>query len=226
MLKKTVLFSLLLFLPLFGQDKNQELSSQFRKGFDFYFINGFGVAYKFGSCGSVGYRLELDLGLSFSDGTENNNYGQMGGSKSNNDGDISRFGLSIRLSPQIYFNLYSSERITLNYGVGPLLKYSYSKNTYVYDNTNEGQNFQTNDKYTDTNKDNNYYLGLGAYISVEGKITDNVSLYAESSIGAGKAWEKTTNTSEHTAYNYKSEVNINRWFFSLNNIRIGASLYF
>ena len=226
MLKKTVLFSLLLFLPLFGQDKNQELSSQFRKGFDFYFINGFGVAYKFGSCGSVGYRLELDLGLSFSDGTENNNYGQMEGYKSNNDGDINRFGFSIRLSPQIYFNLYSSERIALNYGAGPLFKYSYSKNTYAYNNTSEGPDYNSVDKYTNSEKDNNYYLGIEAFFSVEGKITDNISLYAESSVGAGKAWEKRTTSSEHTAYNYKSENKINRWFFSLNNIRIGASLYF
>lgn len=226
MLKKAFIFLLLLVAGVYAQNGNQEVSSQFKRGLDFYLINGFGVAYKFGGCTTVGYRLQVDAGLGLSNGTRDQNENNQNSSYSyQSKGDDDHFSFNVRLFPQIYFNLFSSERIAVNYGFGPLFKYSYYKNSSDNHNltNNSGMQQENNSGW---NKENDYYLGAGAFVCVEAKITGYLSLFAESSVGAGRSWEYSKNNSTGPGYNQTYTYNYYRWSISLENIRIGASIYF
>lgn len=223
---KRICLAIILSAPLlFGQVNGNAGEEVFKRGLDFYLINGFGVAYNFGGNGSCGFRIEADLGVNLSDGKCDNNTTNTTGQITTvgESNSFKQFGMNIWLSPQVIFPLYNSERIFIRWGTGPIFKYSYSKtdNNYSQNVISNGTPYATNNSAG--NRANNYYLGAGVFLSVEGRVNKILSLFLETSVRGGKAWENSTINQTNGDY---SEITANRWFLSLENIRIGASIYF
>lgn len=228
MFKRIALFVFVSISTIFAQEQLKELP-KYRQGVDFYLINGYGIAYKFGGCTNAGYRIEADFSLSFSDGKTENKTESISSSYSvDENNNYDSFSYYIRIFPQMYFSLYSGGRVSINYGFGPLLKYSHSKIVSDVERTAIYSGSASSNSYTVTRKDNDYYLGAGLFVNVEGKITENISIYAESQLGGGKAWEYSDYSEDSVSgdSHYTTKTDTYRWFLSLENIRFGVSLYF
>lgn len=212
--------------------ENQHLTSNY---FDFYFINGYAVAYRFSANENSALRLQLDFSRSFSDanteGTNTYTQNSSPATSQSTTGDSKSSSINLSLFFQYTYNIYKSDKGHAYVGAGPFLSYSKFTNesNSSYGNTNTQPVSNTQSNY---HLNRSIGLGIGLLIGIEGYLTKNINVFAETHITGGKSWSKNeyNSTSNYIYTNSQSvtrseyNLNDNAWYYNLTSIRIGIGI--
>ena len=212
--------------------ENQHLTSNY---FDFYFINGYAVAYRFSANENSALRLQLDFSRAFSDANTDvttiytQNFSPVTSQSTTGDSKSSSTNLSLFF--QYTYNIYKSDKGHAYVGGGPFLSYSKS---ITENNSNEANSNTFSSTYVQNNYNSNRSIGLGIclLVGIQGYLTNNIVVFAETQITGGKNWDKFEYTSTYIQYYASSQSstlnrqnrNNNSWYYNLTSIRIGIGI--
>jgi hypothetical protein len=189
-MKKVKLFLLLnIFIfsisPGYSQDTPKTDSLAFNNAFDFFFINGYAIGYKFKLRENSALRLTLDLR-----GTYLNTEGESDFhssfpydtilNKYSTEGESNNINIAFSSSYLYYF--LNTKYVSIYAGTGPYLSY----NNYFYENVSAYESQGTS--YRNTNKNDGFSVGLLSLFGVSGSLNENVNLFAEAQLFTLYQW--------------------------------------
>lgn len=223
---KILQFILLVFMSLcnnyftYAQEVEKDDSIFVReRSFDFYFVNGYAVGYKF----NLNEKSQVKFVLDFK-GT----YLNQDRSETDSPSEYSerRDNINLAFYGAYCYSIYKNPYVDIYLGIGPY----YNLNFY----SNKGTEFVKDTlKTIFRNYASNSYNALGAstIFGVEGFISSHISLIAEAQLTGLYRWEK--NYSENTRTAQGTEVNRSQyedkttsWFYDINFVRLGIGIYF
>lgn len=228
--KLVLLISLFIFSvsPGYSQDTPKTDSLSFDKGFDFFFINGYALGYKFKVNENSALRLTLDLRGTYvnSDGETDSKSSYPSDTVSNKYNDEGESNnINIAFSASYLYYLLNTKYVSIYAGTGPYLSYSnyFSKNLSDYE--------REEISYRYTNKSDGFSIGLLSLFGVSGSLNENVNLFAEAQLFTLYQW--TSSKYERTQSNQGAEVSrqindgsSNGWAFEFSVVRVGMSICF
>lgn len=232
-MKRVKLFLLLSFFifsvgPVYSQDAPKTDSLSFNKSFDFFFINGYAIGYKFKLNDNSALRLTLDLRGTYlnldaeSDAQSSFPWDTLS-NKSNEERESNNINLALSAS-YLYYLLYS-KYVSIYTGTGPYLAY----NNYSYDNVSEYERLDISSR--NFNKINAFSVGLLSLFGVSGSLNENVNLFAEAQLITIYQWNKSNyeNTEKNSSGETSrrtSESSSNGWALEFTFVRVGMGIYF
>jgi hypothetical protein len=228
--KLVLLLSIFIFSvsPVYSQDTPKTDSLSFDRAFDFFFINGYALGYKFKLNENSALRLTLDLRGTYlnSDGESDSRssypYDTVS-NKYNTEGESNN--VNIAFSGTYLYYLLCTKYVSIYAGSGPYFSY----NNYFYKNTSDYEGMEI--LYTNTNKNSGFSIGLLSLFGVSGALNENVNLFAEAQLFTLYQW--TNSKYERTESNQGAEVSrqinensSNGWSLEFSVVRVGMSLCF
>lgn len=232
-MKKVKLVLLLsLFIFSVNQGYSQETpktdSLSCDKAFDFFFINGYALGYKFKLNDDSALRLTLDLRGTYlnSDGETDSESSYPFDTLSNKYNDQRESNnINIAFSASYLYYPLNTKYVSIYAGTGPYLSY----NNYFYKSMSDYESQETSYRYT--NRNDGYSLGLLSLFGVSGSLNENVNLFAEAQLFTLYQW--TSSKYERTESNQGAEVSrqinegsSNGWSFEISVVRVGMSICF
>ncbi|OGU34197.1 MAG: hypothetical protein A2068_12890 [Ignavibacteria bacterium GWB2_35_6b] len=221
-----ILISLFVFVNQVKAQETKEETEELNT-YNFYFINGYAISFDFYKHENSAMRLQLDFnGTDLSNESSGNRYGTNNSDEKITE-EIKSSSFSISVSPQYMYTFFKSINGDAYFSLGPFLSFNSENreqiNTYkLYDIFNG--NSESENRFTNNNKIWN--LGLTAVVGLKGRITENISLFAESHFSASKRWNSNEDISSGTEYYYNSKTTKDGdgWEFTTNFVRVGVSI--
>lgn len=200
---KLIKFSLLFLLVILScnfssaQEKEQDLTH----GINIYLFDGYAVGYRFNESGNTFWRINLDLYANYNDGINNSDTHSKslyGGDTSSYETKSENSHFSLTLSPQYLYKFYQSKFVDFYSGGGIL--FGYDRNEYK---TNDKRVWSFTGYNYSYSVSNSYSLGIIGILGLEGKLTDNFSVFVESQLSEMRSW--TTHSSNSTSISEETE---------------------
>ncbi len=229
-IKLILLLSIFIFSvsPGYSQESPKTDSLSCDKAFDFFFINGYALGYKFKLNENSALRLTLDLRGTYlnSDGESDSHssypYDTLS-NKYNTEGESNN--INIAFSTSYLYYLLNTKYVSVYTGTGPYFSY----NNYFYKSVSDYENQEIS--YRNTNRNDGFSIGLLSLFGVSGSLNQNVSLFAEAQLVTVYQW--TNSKYERTESNQGVEVSrqinensSNGWALEFSVVRMGMSICF
>lgn len=176
-----------------AQEKEEDLTH----GINIYLFDGYAAGYRFNESGNTFWRLNLDLYAHYTDGISNSDNQSIffsGGDTSSYKVNNKDNNLSITLTPQYLYKFYQNKFVDFYTGGGILIGYNRhelrSENRYISDNP--GYSYQ----YSILN---GYSVGIIGILGLEGKLTENFSVFVESQLSETRTWSTSSSNSANNS---------------------------
>lgn len=215
-----MLFCLIVSIPVFPQEVEKDTLTFIRnRSFDFYFVNGYAVGYKF----NLDTRSSLKFILDF-DGSYLNRISSY--SDVRYELTEKRDNINLNLYAFYLYSLYKNNYADILLGIGPYYNVNYYSNKSV-----QTQNNISNSTYRIYYSSNYHALGGSIMFGIEGFITSHLSLIAEAHLTGSHRWEiqhgeTTRNEQGIESDRYTSDGTSKSWFWEINFARLGIGIYF
>ncbi len=203
----------------------------FDHGLNLNFINGYALGYKWNNMSTWNSRLYLTFNIAANtDDSEREiiDYSPFDTTSSSYNRDDWNNYFSVGIEYHLLNNFYSSGNFRSYAGGGVLANY------YLYKGSSSGTKSEMNESSEINSTSTSYFLGLIGKLGIEVELNPNVTIYAESSLIAGKYWDNNDYTSDseikeinnETWYKYTVEESSDGWRVSFNLIQVGIGIYF
>lgn len=216
------------FNPVYSQEAPKTDTLSVNKSFDFFFINGYAIGYKFKANENSALRLTLDLrGTYFNSNGESDSQSSFPwdtlSNKSSEDREANN--INVALSASYLYYLFNSKHVSIYTGSGPYFSFN---NYSLKSVSNYNRDERTNRNF---NKSNGFSIGLLSLFGVAGSLNENVNLFAEAQLAAVYQWtssnyESTENNEGAEVSRRISESSSNGWLLEFTVVRVGMGIYF
>ena len=213
----------------FNLTSAQEAEKDLTQGVSVYLFNGYAAGYRFNECNNSFWRVNLDLYSNYTNRTHNSD----GTTYTINSGDSSSYettnnssDFSISLVPQYFFKFYQNKYVEVYSGCGVLIGFNRDENKST--STSLGNFTHKDYQYTITT---GYSAGLIGTFGVEGKITENFSVFVESQLSGARTWSSSSSNNSSITdgtdqYRSYSSAKSKGWNANFNLSRAGITIKF
>jgi hypothetical protein len=213
---------------VYSQETPKTDSISCDKAFDFFFINGYAVGYKFKVNENSALRLTLDLRGTYlnSDGESDAQSSFPWDTLSNKSSEERESNnINIAFSASYLYYLLHSKYVSIYAGTGPYLAY----NNYSYNNVSKYERLNVSSR--NFHKSNGFSVGLLSLFGVSGSLNENVDLFAEAQLVTIYEWSKSNyeeieNNSSGEVSRRNSESSSDGWALEFSVVRVGMSICF
>lgn len=221
-------------LQTFAQEIDMSLPlRESSKAGQFYFVNGFSVAYKNQLSSSSAVRYVVDVSLNFanqtSDGTSISQF-TISSDETRRRIESDNNGQSIGGSVQYLWYFGNVSIANLFLGAGPRIGFSRFSSTSMEESTRLLPSITTTSE--SENSSHGFSVGLLGVIGVECFLTKSVSVlgqyewFVNYTTGSSKAKNVSTSTSGQSTSRFETDFDNKSWEAGLTGVRIGLSVYF